>query len=179
MPLTHSSAIPDDLRQVFGSGVDAIEAMERRARRAFPSSRLIVWESDPASFAFTYVGGDAEQLLGHPRSAWTDCTTFWIDSVIHPDDRRDAVAFCALATATGFDHLLEYRARHAGGAVVWLLDYVMVAKDALGVPTALRGIMFDISAAKRQQGYFERPPTLRAPAEKALKRAQRKLAPAA
>lgn len=174
MNLTYPSAIPHDLRLVFGAELDSIEMVERRARTAFPSSRLIVWEGDPATFAFTYVGGDAEQLLGHPRAAWIDCASFWVDCVIHPDDRSDAVTFCALATNMGTDHAFEYRAIRLDGGVIWLLDYVAVVKDALGAPKALRGIMFDISAAKKHQGLFERPPALRVPAGKYLQRAQRK-----
>ena len=65
------------LLRVFGDGADPITAVEARAREAFPDARFIVWEGDPETFAFSYVGGDAEAILGHPARLWVDELTFW------------------------------------------------------------------------------------------------------
>lgn len=152
------SVLPARLRTVFGDDADAIGTVEARARATFPAERLIVWEGDPQTFAFSYVGGDAEALLGWPTSAWIEHPSFWVDQVVHPDDRRDAVAYCALATGRARDHVFEYRARHREGGIVWLSDYVRVVSGARGIPLRLRGLMFDISASKRDEGQFDLPP---------------------
>ena len=65
-----------------------------------------------------------------------------------PDDRDDAVTYCALATGKGRDHMFEYRARTADGRLVWLRDFVMVIRSADSVSLRLRGAMFDVSREK-------------------------------
>jgi PAS domain-containing protein len=161
-PTQDRRVLPEEIDRVFGSGHDDIREVERRARAAYPGQRLIVWEGDPQTFAFGYVGGDAEQLLGHPASAWLG-PTFWVDSIVHPEDRREAVAYCALASGKACDHVFEYRAVHPAGGVVWLLDYVRVVLGTRGIPSLLRGLMFDITGEKTRNGDFAAAPRLQRP----------------
>lgn len=131
--------------QIFGADSDSMEAVEERALRLLPDHRPIVWEGDAQTFQFMFVGGAAEEILGYPASRWTGEPTFWADVVVHPEDRDDAIAFCALATGRGADHDFQYRARHADGrSIVTLHDIVKVVKSSRGVPERLRGIMIEI-----------------------------------
>lgn len=127
------------LHTIFGSPTDPLTDVERRAAEVLPVP-VIVWEGDPATFQFTYVSACAEQVLGYPVDKWLELG-FWANTVVHPQDQDDAVAFCALATAKGRDHDFQYRARRADGSVVLLHDMVHVIKGNLGVPTRLRGVM--------------------------------------
>jgi PAS domain S-box-containing protein len=115
----------------------------------------VVWEGDPATFEFTYVSPAAERVFGHPAADWTK-TGFWADAILHGEDRREAIAYCALATAQCRDHQFEYRGRRADGEVRWIYDVVKVVKGPKGVPVRLRGLMLDISDVKRSEGAFER-----------------------
>jgi PAS domain-containing protein len=133
------------IARVFGEPTDPIAAVERRARREWVGRQLIVWEGDPQTFQFSYVSATAEALLGHAVTRWTEERDFWVNQVVHPEDARDAVAFCALATANGRDHDFRYRAQAADGSVVELHDIVHVIKGVLGVPTRLRGVMIDVT----------------------------------
>jgi len=142
------SALEAELLSVFGADEDPIAEVEARARLFFPHTPLIVWEGDPTTFAFTYVGGDAEAMLGFSTRDWIDGPTFWADHVIHPDDRADAIAYCALATGRKADHVFEYRAITKGQDIVWLRDYVRVVLGPRNVPVRLRGLMFDVSEEK-------------------------------
>jgi len=103
----------------------------------------IVWEGDAQTFQFTYVNRRAEDLLGYPTERWLE-PGFWAETVVHPEDRDDAVAFCALATGQCRDHAFEYRAIAADGRVVRLRDIVRVVVGERGVPTKLRGVMIAI-----------------------------------
>lgn len=147
-----ASAIPktfdDRVRATFGRPESSIEEIATRASTVFPELRAIVWEGDASTFAFTYVSEGAATMLGYPTSRWVREASFWADHVILPTDRGDAVAYCALATAKAADHVFEYRARTAGGEVMWLRDFVVVILGPRRIPTRLRGIMFDISAEK-------------------------------
>ncbi|HEY5763054.1 MAG TPA: EAL domain-containing protein [Rhodocyclaceae bacterium] len=108
----------------------------------------IVWEADPATFRFTFVSGHAERLLGYPASDWLSLG-FWADH-IHPDDRDTAVEFCTEKSRGGVDHVFEYRMLAADGQTVWLRHSVSV-EVRNGIPSALRGIMVDITAQKQAQ----------------------------
>lgn len=149
--------LDDGLRRVFGAPTDSIADIEARARLAFPDRSAVVWEGDPATFEFSYVSPSARDLLGHPVERWTGEASFWADRVVHRDDRSNAIAYCALATAKGRDHVFEYRAVTHDGAVVWLRDIVKVIVGAKGVPVLLRGIMFDVTAEKLDDGELARP----------------------
>lgn len=127
------------LQEIFGQATDSLADVERRAAALLPIP-VIVWEGDPDTFQFTYVSQCAEGVLGHSVAKWMELG-FWANSVVHPEDQSDAVAFCALATAKGRDHDFQYRARCADGSVVVLHDMVHVIKGPLGVPIRLRGVM--------------------------------------
>jgi PAS domain-containing protein len=162
--MTHNPSVLDaDLLGVFGADGDAITDVEARARLFFPHTPFIVWEGDPTTFAFTYVGGDAEAMLGYAAAQWVDGPTFWADHVVHPQDRSDAIAYCALATGRKRDHVFEYRAITQGQDVVWLRDYVRVIVGPRGVPVRLRGLMFDVSEERWMAKASEKEASLRLP----------------
>ena len=162
--MTSLPPIAPGLERLFGRSSDPIEMVAQRV--ALLDEPVIVWEGDAATFQFTYVGSVAERLLGYPARRWTDEPTFWADVIIEPADRNDAIAYCALATAKVADHVFEYRARAADGRVVWLRDYVRVVVGARRIPVRLRGLMFDITAERRDATQVE--PSSRNPSRASL-----------
>lgn len=134
----------EKVARIFGADDDPMVLVEHRARQLLPDMRPIVWEGDAQTFQFSFVGGAAEEVLGYPASRWTSEPTFWADVVVHPDDRNDAIAFCAVATGKGKDHDFQYRARCADGRTVRLHDIVKVVKGSRGVAERLRGIMVEL-----------------------------------
>ncbi len=131
------------LASVLGAPDDAVEAVERRVYELLPEFRALVWEGDPATFQFTYVGASAEKILGYSASQWKK-PDFWTDTIVHPEDRTAAVTYCALATGKGRDHDFSYRARTADGRVVRLHDIVHVIKGPRQVAVRLRGVMVEV-----------------------------------
>ena len=109
----------------------------------------IVWEADAETFGFTFVGEQAERILGYPIERWLNEPTFWKDH-LHPADQEWAVNFCANATAEKKDHDFEYRMIAADGRIVWLRDLVTVVVEGDRV-TKLRGVMIDITNQKRAE----------------------------
>lgn len=136
---------------VLGGGSEDIRVVDERAQRMFPSRRVIVWEGDAQTFQFTYVSECAAATLGYPCEWWIDNATFWADHVVLPEDRDDAVAYCALATARRRDHVFEYRARTRDGKTVVLRDVVRVVLGPRGVASRLRGLMFDITEERQDE----------------------------
>jgi PAS domain S-box-containing protein len=134
----------DIAKNAFGDSRENIQTVAHRAQSMFDRP-VIVWEGDAQTFAFSYVSDSAEELLGHPARRWTTEPTFWADIVVHPEDRDDAVAYCALATGKCLDHAFVYRAKTADGRVRWLADYVQVVRGPKSIAERLRGIMLDVT----------------------------------
>ena len=135
------------LAEIFGGVDDPMEDVERRAHEVLPGRSTIVWEGDAATFHFSYVGRSAEGMLGYPASRWTTEPAFWSDVVVHPEDRDEAVAYCALCTGKALDHDFTYRAVTADGRVLRLHDLVRVLVNERGTPERLRGLMIDVTEA--------------------------------
>lgn len=150
-------------RKAFGDPREPIDSVARRAQELFDRP-IIVWEGDAQTFAFSFVSQSAEAMLGYPVKRWTTEATFWADAVVHPEDRDDAVAYCALATGKGLDHAFVYRASTSEGEVRSLADYVQVVRGARGVAERLRGIMIDVTDEVAGEGASSawRSPTRRA-----------------
>ena len=106
---------------------------------------VIAWEADPETFAFTYVSGQAEKILGYPRERWYEPCFF--TNTLHPEDRDWAPAHCAKLTRELQNHTFEYRMIAADGRVVWLHDRVTVVVSE-GKVIKLCGFLLDITEKK-------------------------------
>lgn len=157
---TQLASVIDDC---FGLISDPIQLVERRVQARLADRRAIVWEGDAQTFQFTFVSPSAEALLGHPAARWTTEPTFWADTVIAPDDRDEAIAYCALATTKRAHHAFDYRARTLDGGLIWLRDFVRVEVGPRGIARTLRGIMIDITEEKRRASEHDTSATFRAP----------------
>ena len=119
---------------------------EKHFRGMIESTAGIPWRVDLSTFQFTYVGPQAEKVLGYPVEQWYE-TDFWSEH-IHPDDRQAALDYCMKASQKGDDYNFEYRMIHRDGHSVWILDYVNVVVED-GTPVRLQGFMFDTSKDKQ------------------------------
>jgi PAS domain S-box-containing protein len=109
----------------------------------------IVWEADAATFRFLFVSAQAKRILGYSPAEWLENPRFWAEH-LHPDDRDEAVTYCANATREMRDHNFEYRMIAADGRVVWMHDLVTVVMED-GQPVRLRGLMVDITARRQAE----------------------------
>jgi PAS domain S-box-containing protein len=107
----------------------------------------IVWEADAGTMRFTFVSENAELLLGYPRRQWMEQPDFW-KKHLHPRDRARTLATRVETTASLRSHVIEYCMLAADGREVWLRDSVHVISGD-GRPVTLRGIMMDITDARR------------------------------
>ncbi|MDO9237072.1 MAG: PAS domain S-box protein [Aquabacterium sp.] len=124
----------------------ALRISEARFRDLVDSTDGIVWEADATTFVFCAVSNNAERMLGYPVSDWLQ-PGFWA-AHIHPDDRDQAVHYCAQCTGRLEDHDFEYRFIAQDGRVVWLRDLVKVVHED-GQARWLRGLMLDVTERKR------------------------------
>jgi len=91
--------------------------------------------------AVDFVGDNVEKITGFPRSRWHDMADFW-NSRLHPDDRASAQAAQQRLKDNGrVSH--EYRFQCADGSYRWILDEVVLVKDAAGRITSVVGAWQD------------------------------------
>ena len=121
-------------------------AREGHFRRVLEKANIIPWEANPQTWQFTYVGSQAECILGYPLDQWYE-EDFWTSTIL-PEDREFAINFCETSSKTLSDFEFQYRMVKADGDVIWLRDIVNVDIED-GVPQTLRGFMIDITAAKQ------------------------------
>jgi len=134
--LSHARGAAEESQKRYGELVEGIDA--------------IVWESDAASWKFTFVNRKAEEILGYPLERWLSEDRFWV-GILHPEDRERAVSFWEESTLIRDEFELEYRVIAADGRAVWLRDLVHVVRDPSGEPALLRGILIDITRQKQAQ----------------------------
>lgn len=107
----------------------------------------IVWEADAENFKFNFISDQVRNILGYAPEEWLADPGFW-QKHIHPDDREQAIGYCHRETRELRNHTFDYRMQRADGTQVWIKDVVSVILED-GKAVALRGLMVDITEAKR------------------------------
>ena len=127
---------------------EALGASESRYRALLDHARVVIWESLPTSFDYSYVSPFAEELLGFAPEDWL-APGFWSRQV-HPDDLELARATSLREGREGRGYRLQYRMLARDGRVVWVDDKVTVVVEN-GQVVAHRGVLADISDVKQSQ----------------------------
>ncbi len=143
-----------ELENKVAARTAALEETERNYRQLVQSVRAIVWEAEAKSLQFAFVNQAAEDILGYPVSRWLQEPEFW-SGVIHPEDRESVLCQWLELSEAGRDQEIEFRAVAADGRIVWLRDLVRVIDVENGASERLRGIMVDITEAKRVEAELQ------------------------
>jgi PAS domain S-box-containing protein len=128
-----------------------IEA-ERRYRLLVEQAPVVIYAWDhirPTGEASAlFVSPQIDSLLGYSADEWMADPALWIQR-IHPDDRDEVVARSEEADRTGAGFLMEYRALHRDGRILWIQDEARpVTWRDDGSPALVQGVMVDITRTK-------------------------------
>jgi PAS domain S-box-containing protein len=98
-------------------------------------------------YRLRYVSPALTSLFGYEPADWGD-TERWL-ATVHPEDRERVRAVDqSVADEGGFE--MEYRIFHRDGGIRWVRDQAHVlARDALGRPTEIQGLVEDVTDARR------------------------------
>ena len=108
----------------------------------------VIWQADPATLAFTAVGGGVEALLGYKASQWTANPGFFA-SRIHPNDRRVVLDLYRSALERGGEASAEFRAITASGETIWCRETILAPEP--GTTGVLTGVLTAISERKQAE----------------------------
>ncbi|HET9672006.1 MAG TPA: ATP-binding protein [Actinomycetota bacterium] len=108
------------------------------------------WEASLPELSFTFLGGAVQDLLGEGASAWTAGPRTW-GSHIDDRDREEAVGTLRASVEQGVGGAVEYRVVGGDGSTRWIRDIVHVVTPRGKGPTALRGLMVDVTERKRAE----------------------------
>lgn len=109
---------------------DTLRRSEERLRRLVETANVVPWEADASTGRFTYVGPQAEKMLGYPQDAWY--AEDFLLSHVHPDDRDAAL--------DRFSHMKNGKDHDQ-------FDLRIIAAD--GRPIEMRSV---VSASMREDG---------------------------
>ena len=94
-----------------------------------------------------YMSPQVETLLGYSLDEWLSSPSFFVDAVLHPDDRETVLAEIE-ANNAGVRNRSEYRCITKSGDVMWIYDESVPQLDDDGTVVATRGFMLDITDQK-------------------------------
>jgi len=101
-----------------------------------------------------------EDLLGYPIERWLAEPHFG-SKLVHPDDRETNAELNARSLTEDVVRG-EYRMVRADGRVIWVLDHMVVVRNAAGEPVAQQGFAVDISERKALEEQLGRAQRLEA-----------------
>jgi PAS domain S-box-containing protein len=125
----------------------ALRTSQDRYQRLVESTRIIPWDANPDEWRFTYVGPQAEALLGYPLAQWYH--EGFLSSYLHPDDRHHAYRLFSETSKEGTSEF-ECRFQSSEGKEIWVLLTASNQCDANNKRT-LQGFIIDISARKQAE----------------------------
>ena len=136
-----------ELARVRREAAEALGESNIRLRGALDAGRLGAWEWDIRRNKVTWTdriyefhGVDRDQFGG---------TVEEFARLVHPDDWPTVQAALDQALTRRAPYELEFRALRPNGEVCWLFTRAEVARDSLGAPTRMIGIVQDITHRKQ------------------------------
>lgn len=96
----------------------------------------VAWTAEP-TLRLTSVSANAEDVLGHPRSAWLERDFF--ASRLHPDEREVTLALCHAVATDGRQRRFLHRFFGPDGRALWVRT-VLAAREEQAVITRLVGL---------------------------------------
>ncbi|HEV7566802.1 MAG TPA: PAS domain S-box protein [Microbacteriaceae bacterium] len=118
---------------------------ERRYRSLVEQLPLVVYATSPSDEgSVVYLSPQVVDLLGYSLEEWQSGRELW-ERALHPDDRDRVISEIARKRGKSDRIRVEYRMVRADGQTVWLIDEMVLLRDADGRPHVYQGFMIDIT----------------------------------
>ncbi len=147
MPEIQHSAATTDPVSLSAEGTASLAEMYRALVEEIPA---VLYINGPDENARTlFVSPQTQEILGISPKGWFDST--WTNHV-HPDDIDAVDSRYVSALRNDVPSMVdEYRFVKSDGTEIWLHDRIRIIRDEHGNPAFVQGIMFDVTAQKRNE----------------------------
>lgn len=127
-----------------------------RYRMLIEGTNAVSWESVLPDGDYSYVSPQVERMFGFGAAEWLQ-RGFWRRHV-HQDDIDGVLRARDEAIGGGMEYSCEYRFRHRSGGELWVEEIGNVVGEVTvhGQPTALRGILLDVTQRKAAESEIQR-----------------------
>jgi PAS domain S-box-containing protein len=119
---------------------------KNRYELVIAASGQLVYDYDVSTGAIVW-GGDLHRILGVSDEEMNGGVTQWA-SMIHPDDREEALRLFEISKKSLTAYDTEYRFRHRDGSYRWIHDRGYFLENVPGKGTRMIGMMRDIGNRK-------------------------------
>jgi PAS domain S-box-containing protein len=132
------------------------EEAQNRYRTLVEEMPAVVYVAAANATASTmFMSQQIEEILGYQLEEWTNNPDFFVERLLHPDD-REAVLESIARNNAGEANSCEYRCTAKDGRIVWFWDESIPQLDEHGVAVAIRGFIVDITDRKNAEAELER-----------------------
>jgi PAS domain S-box-containing protein len=133
-----------------------MRSLQERLQTLLNTSPAVIFSRTPtAEFRTTFIGDNAETVLGYPPAELQRDPDLWLRR-IHPDDRPRALDYLPLLSQQA-DYCQTYRFLPAqGDTYCWLQECLTILKDDQDNPLELVGYLVDITAQKQAEESIRR-----------------------
>ncbi len=122
----------------------------RRLNNLLQGIHAVVWEADPATGCFQYMGAEIEHLSGHAAGAWLAAD--FLSRYVHPSDLAWLQDFLGHAASTVDTFNLDFRLFNQDRETIWLRLISTVEIRDLG--SVLTGLLLNVSEEKRNEQWI-------------------------
>jgi PAS domain S-box-containing protein len=132
------------------------EEAQDRYRTLVEEMPAVVYVADANATASTiFMGHQIEEILGYQLEEWANNPDFFVERILHPDD-REAVLESIARNMAGEANSCEYRCVAKDGRIVWFWDESIPQLDEHGSAVAIRGFIVDITDRKNAEAELAR-----------------------
>lgn len=118
---------------------------ELNFRHLLDRLNAMIWVSDMEGVQCTYVCSRSTDFLGYPPRIWLKEKDLWL-RLLHPQDKERVLKEYKAASEAKEDGSIEYRMISKDGSAKWMLDIFRFRKEPSSNPSAVFGILVDITA---------------------------------
>ncbi len=127
-----------------------------RYRMLVEGTNAVSWEAVLPGGDYSYVSPQVERMFGFAAADWLQ-RGFW-RRIVHQEDIDNVLRARDEAIGGGMEYSCEYRLRNSSGNELWVEEIGNVVGETTGrgTPTALRGILLDVTQRKEAESEIQR-----------------------
>ena len=114
----------------------------------------VVFEWEPETGRYRFMSAQSGRILGRDSTYWEEEPGRW-ESLIHPDDRQNAIASRSAAGQVAATYSLDYRVLGPENRIIWIRETGNPVMDETGKVVLLRGVLADITEHKQHADEIE------------------------